>query len=242
MVQKVDRKMKTMTNRGIFFLLLLGFVFSCPLLGAERLPAKDIVIIDPAHGGDDKGVKVADDQYEKGITLKIAQMLQNELLASGNVTVQLTRAADKDMPMANRIKMAKSDRARMLISIHINAGFGKKAGGYEIYFPGFNKVPAGAGGAEGIIRDMEGNKHLNESVALAQSIMRNLQQIFPRKERGLRDAPVPVLEGLDLPAVAVEIGFATNTEDKKIITEEKGQKAVALALSKGVREFLRQRN
>jgi N-acetylmuramoyl-L-alanine amidase len=231
---------------NIIFLLLMGLMFAWPLFGAERLPVKDIVVIDPAHGGDDKGVKLADDQNEKDITLKIAQALHKELQASGNITVKLTRTADRDVPVAERIKMVQSAGARMLISLHINAGFGKKAAGYEVYFPGFNTAPivknGGKNGAAGIIKDMAGNKHLNGSVALAQSIMRNLQDLFPRKERGLRDAPVPVLEGLALPAVAVEIGFATNLEDKKIITDEKGQKAVVQALSKSIREFLRERS
>lgn len=238
----MDRKMKTMKCGSIFFLLLAGLIFSWPLDGAERRSVKDIVIIDPAHGGGDQGVKLSDDQYEKDITLKIAQALQKELQASGNIMVQLTRTGDRDVPVAERIKMVRSAGARMLISLHVNAGFGKKATGYEVYFPGFNTAPDGNKGAAGIIKDMEGNKHLNESVALAQNVMRNLQNIFPRKERGLRDAPVPVLEGLALPAVAVEIGFATNAEDKKIITDEKGQNAVAQALSKSVIEFLQHRN
>jgi len=144
--------------------------------------------------------------------------------------------------VADRVKMAQSARARILMSIHVNAGFGKKATGYEVYFPGFDKSPAADGGATGIIKDMEGNKHLNASVALARSVMRNLQTVFPRKERGLRDAAVPILEGLTMPAVVVEVGFATNTEDRDIFTEEKGQKAIAQALSKAIREFLRQRN
>lgn len=238
----MDKMKKTVTYGTIFLLLLLGFVSSGPLFGAERPSVKDIVIIDPAHGGDDKGVKIANDQYEKDITLKIAQALQNALQAMGNVSVLLTRTADKDVTVADRVKMAQTAGARMLISLHLNAGFGKKATGFEVYFPGFSKAPAGNGGATGIIKDMEGNKHLNESVALAQSVMRNLQAVFPRKERGLRDAAVPVLEGLAMPAVAVEIGFATNMEDKNIITDEKGQKSIAQALGKAIREFLRQRN
>jgi N-acetylmuramoyl-L-alanine amidase len=231
--------MKAMKRVIIFFPLLLGLVFCAPLFGAERPAVNDTVFIDPAHGGDDKGVKLTDDLYEKDVTLKIAQMLQNELKAGGFAAVQLTRTADKDVSVADRIKMVQSVRASMLISIHINAGFGKKAAGYEVYFPGFNAAPAG--GAAGIIKDMEGNKHLNESVLLAQQVMRNLQELYPRKERGLRDAQVPVLAGLALPAVAVEIGFATNAEDRKIITDEKGQKAVAQALGKSIREFLRKR-
>lgn len=237
------RKITALKGKNIFFLLLMGLIFSCPLAAVERIPAKNIVIIDPAHGGDDRGVKLTDNQNEKDITLKIAQALQNKLQADGKTSVQLTRTDDRDVPVAERIKIVRAAAgARMLISLHINAGFGKKATGYEVYFPGFTTAPAGNNGAAGIIKDMQGNKYLNESVALAQDIMHNLQNLFPRKERGLRDAPVPILEGLTLPAVVVEIGFATNPEDKKIITDEKEQQAVAQALDKSVREFLHYRN
>lgn len=234
----MDGKLTVRKWGSIFFLLLAGLFYGWPLAAAERLPGKSIVIIDPAHGGGDKGVKLSDDLYEKDITLKIARALLKDLQASGNATGQLTRTDDRDLPVADRIKMVRSAGAKLLISIHINAGFGKKAAGYEVYFPGFNAPSAGNGGATGIIKDMQGNKYQNESVALAQSVMRNLQKLFPRKDRGLREASVPILEGLNLPAVAVEIGFSTNLEDKKIITDEKGQKAVAQALSKSVGEFL----
>jgi len=234
--------MRAMKYGSIFFLVLLQLNLSWLLSAAERLPVKNIVVIDPGHGGDDKGVKLSDDQFEKHITLKIAQALQKELQTGGNTTVQLTRTGDKDITAEERIKLVRSSGARMLISLHVNAGFGKKATGYEVYFPGFNSAPAGNEGAPGIIKDMEGNKYLNESVALAQIIMRNLQNVFPRKDRGLRNAPVPVLDGLTLPAVAVEIGFATNLEDKNVMSDEKGQKAVALALGKSVREFLSRRH
>jgi N-acetylmuramoyl-L-alanine amidase len=63
--------------------------------------------------------------------------------------------------------------------------------------------------------------------------------VFPGKDRQLRDTPALILEGLTLPAVVVEIGFATSKEDKKTLADEKGRRAIAQALSRGVREFLR---
>ena len=225
--------------KGSYFLvfLLAGLFLSFPLYGAESFP---VVVIDPAHGGDDLGVKLSDSRHEKDITLQIALELQKELMTAGNIKVQLTRTADRDVSIAERNKMVQATKARMMLSIHVNAGFGPKAAGYEVYFPGFKAIPVDKkNGAAGIINDMTGNRHLNESVALAQDILRKLQTVFPRKERGLREAPVPILEGLSLPAVAVEIGFATNLEDKKAISDENIQKLVAKALSKSILEFMR---
>lgn len=231
-------KTKAINYICIFIILLLGFFLALPLSYAERPRPNNIVVIDPAHGGGDDGVKISGKDWEKDITLKLALALEKEL-RRGNIPVLLTRADDRDVPVAERIKIASTVGARLLISIHVNAGFGRQAAGYEVYFPGFTDLPVGKDGAAEIIKDMVGNKYLNESVALAQDILRNLQDVFPRKDRGLRNAPLPLFEGVVLPVVAVEVGFATNLEDRKIITEEQGQQAVAHALSKSIREFMR---
>jgi len=48
-----------------------------------------------------------------------------------------------------------------------------------------------------------------------------MENVFPRKGRGLRDAPMPILGDLSIPAVVLEVGFATNTDDRKKILNEK---------------------
>ncbi len=237
-VEVVDRETRGIKYGSILVILFLGIFIALPLFGAERPHSSNLVVIDPAHGGEDAGVKLSGSQYEKDVTLKIALALEKELRVGKNIPVLLTRMADRNVPLAERLKLIHAAGARMLISIHVNAGFGRQAGGYEVYFPGFHNHPAGKNGAAEIIDDMVGNKHLNESVALAQDILRNLQEVFPHEERGLREAPLPLLEGLALPAAVVEVGFATNPEDKKIITADQGQKAIARALNKSIREFL----
>jgi len=238
LIEKVQAKKKDM-RYGIILFLLMALFFSPPPSRAEQAPAKYLVVIDPAHGGSDRGVESSDKECEKDIVLKIAVALQKELQIDRNVRVQLTRTSDVAMSIAERIKVIRASGAGMFISLHINAGFGKKAAGYEVYFPGFKAASSNKNGASEIVRDMAENKHLNDSVALAQVIRRNLQNVFPRKDRDLRDAPMAILEGLSLPAVVVEIGFATNPEDKKTLVDENGRKMIAQALSKSIKEFLR---
>ncbi len=216
----------------MFFLILV------PILMVQATQAKRLVIIDAAHGGADAGVMVTDKIQEKEITLILAQLLQKELAKSPDIQTQLTRTSDKTISNAERIKMVKAASGEVLfISLHVNAGFGNKATGYEIFFPGFKTPATDQNESKAILKDMEQNKYLNDSVRLAQMIQRNMENVFPRKGRGLRDAPMPILGDLSIPAVVLEVGFATNTDDRKKILNEKTQQAIAQALAKGIRDY-----
>ena len=132
-------------------------------------------------------------------------------------------------------------QADLFISLHVNAGFDKEASGYELYFPGFGGQEAARGASRGesaaIVRDMVRTKHLNEGVRFAQILQKRLDPVFPRMDRGLREAPVPVLQNLSIPAVVLEIGFSTNPGDRKKLQEESVQAAVAKAIAESIREF-----
>ncbi|NTW17183.1 MAG: N-acetylmuramoyl-L-alanine amidase [Syntrophaceae bacterium] len=229
-------KMKVWSLRVFLSLLVLAM---CALSDAVAQPPQraHVVIIDPAHGGDDSGVKVSDKEYEKDITLAIALSLKKELEKIGNIRVQLTRSSDKLVPFSERRKTAASARGELFVSIHVNAGFGKTSSGYEVYFPGVRDAQAEQSNSKEILKDMARNKSLNDSIRLAQLIQKNMDGVFPRKSRGIRDASVPVLEGLSIPAVLVEIGFATNPEDRKKMTDGSTQNSVARALYQSIKDF-----
>ena len=196
------------------------------------------IIIDPAHGGIDEGVKITDKINEKDITLVIAHELQKELSIESNIRVILTRNSDTDISAEKLNKIVRENKPDFFISIHINKGFGKHASGFELYYPGFGNDTAG-GKKE--IKDLSNERinQLNKSVRMAQLIQRNLGSIFARKGRGLREADTPRLEGLSVPALIVEIGFASNSDDRKKILSEKMQKEIAQSLAKGIKLFYR---
>jgi len=229
-------KMKVWSLRVFLSLLVLAM---CALSAAVAQPPQHahVVIIDPAHGGDDSGVKVSDKEYEKDITLAIALSLKKELEKIGNIRVQLTRSSDKLVPFSDRRKIAASARGELFVSIHVNAGFGKTSSGYEVYFPGVRDAQAEQSNSKEILKDMARNKSLNDSIRLAQLIQKNMDGVFPRKSRGIRDASIPVLEGLSIPAVVVEIGFATNPDDRKKMTDGSTQNSIARALYQSIKDF-----
>jgi len=219
---------------GLCVFVAVGLAIPC--LYAKTPQEKKVVIIDAAHGGSDSGVGLSGGVKEKDLTLQIAQMVEKDLAQSGQFQIRLTRTADTTMSMEDRLKVIRAAKADIVVSLHVNAGFDKNSSGYEVYFPGFKSLPGGQNDSKAILKDMVKNKYLNDSVRLAQMIGKNLAVIFPHKDRGLRDAPVPLLEGLTIPAVVVEMGFATNENDRNLLLNATTKQALAKALSKGIRE------
>ncbi|OGP91361.1 MAG: hypothetical protein A2031_03185 [Deltaproteobacteria bacterium RBG_19FT_COMBO_43_11] len=221
---------------------LMGvLVIAAFIWGANSLSAageKHLIVIDPAHGGKDTGVKMKNKVYEKDITLVIALALQKELAKEGNTQVILTRDSDIELSLEERKKILEKIRPGFLLSLHVNSGFGRNASGFELYYPGFK------GETVAKKEDKDGasqarNKHLNESVRMAHLIQKNLDTLFPRKGRGLREADLPIMDELFIPALVVEMGFATNSEDKNKLLSPKTQVEIAKALSKGIKSFFR---
>jgi len=223
---------------GVFTLAVILFCL-IPMAGSGA-PQRNsyTILLDPAHGGDDPGV-MSDKLREKELTLKLALLVREEAQKITGLQVQLTRSTDRTLSIAERVKSAGTMKADAMLSLHVNAGFGKKASGYEVYFPGFRQSVPGGGDSSPIIKDMARNTSLNDSVRLAQRIQSALETVFPRKGRGLRDAPSPLLDGLTIPGLVVEIGFATDPDDRKRLTSEQTQRAVARALVTGIRDYFR---
>ena len=59
---------------------------------------------------------------------------------------------------------------------------------------------------------------------------------FP--SRGVRRQPLKVLYATDMPSVLTEIGFMSNPADLKYITSEKGQKEIAGAIFRAVKQYV----
>jgi N-acetylmuramoyl-L-alanine amidase len=225
---------------------LCGFLFfMVPFFIADVRPAfadsSCTVLIDPAHGGDDAGVKVSRKGVEKNITLAVALALKKHLEeGDGKIAVCLTRTEDISLSVDERIRMAEQWKPRLLISLHVNGGFGVSASGYEISLPPrHNAGESAKSGAVTAGNDGEKARHLNRSIRLAQSLQKSLEEVFPRKGRGIREAPIPLLSVLHAPSVCVELAFLTNEADRDRILSAKTQKDVVQALAKGIREYLK---
>jgi N-acetylmuramoyl-L-alanine amidase len=219
-------------------LVMAGSGWTSGETAAQQGQPGKTIIIDAGHGGADLGVKVSDKAAEKDVNLRIAMALQKELNRTGYKHVVLTRSTDREVPLKERIQLIKNNDPLLVISIHANGGFGNKAKGYEIYFPGFRTDKEGRSEPAAIIKDMTKNKHLNDTVRLTQYVQKYLDGVFPKENRGLREAPIPLLEGINVPAMVIEIGFLTSKENRSKLAEDKVHQEIAKAISRGIKEGL----
>jgi N-acetylmuramoyl-L-alanine amidase len=222
----------------LIFIVLISF-FICAAVVMSATGKKRIIVIDPAHGGKEQGIRLTNDVAEKDITLAVALSMKKELSVEKNLEVILTRDSDKTIDLEDREKSIEKIKPDFVISLHVNGGFGKNASGFELYYPEYNENKMKE---KKTIKDETKqlkNKCQNDTLTMAKNIQDNLNILFPRKGRGLRKADLPVIDGLLIPALAVEMNFATNPEDKKKMLSLKTQTDISKALAKSVKTFFR---
>lgn len=216
--------------------VLLSLLAVCLTGGwAQGQGTKPVVLIDPAHGGKETGVLGVDNVAEKDLTLAIALALQKELAKDGSLDVRLTRTSDEALSIDDRKANILKVKPALVLSLHVNAGFGKTSSGFELYYPGFKGLETA--GKDAKTGDASPNRHLNDTVKLARLVQKNLDGLFPRKSRGLREAGVPLAAGLSVPVLVVELGFVTNADEKKKLVSGKTQAEITKALARSIKSF-----
>ena len=123
-----------------FLAVAFPLISVLPVQAAERLqeiPQKPVIVIDPGHGGDNLGT-IENGHEEKSMTLTTALAMYEELCSYENVEVYLTRSADVDMKIEDRVIFAAEKNADFLFSIHYNASENHELFGSEIWVSAFS--------------------------------------------------------------------------------------------------------
>jgi N-acetylmuramoyl-L-alanine amidase len=245
--------------------LLLGATAFALLTGAA--PGLDVVVIDPGHGGTNMGApaRAAGSGWEKEHTLRIARRVADHLRAEG-VTVHLTRWADVDMTLANRVRYANAHKADVFVSIHLNSTEKPGPVGHETFFLALESsdeaarrlaayenqdaspAPPSPGSAvpgdgerdpavTDILRDLGQNQAHEDAQALAAAIQRRMVAQSPFPDRGVLQAPFNVLMGAAMPAVVVEAGFLNHPKEGLFVTSEDGHARIARGVADGILDF-----
>ena len=95
-----------------------------------------VVVIDPGHGGHDRGGMPGQRLAEKGFTLDTAQRLARLLENVTGIKVVLTRDDDTSVSLTERTNIANqyAGRDAVFVSIQCNAGRREGAYGIETYY------------------------------------------------------------------------------------------------------------
>jgi len=221
----------------------------------------DSVVIDPGHGGKDKGAIGPSNIYEKDVNLAICKKLGKLIEEKMGVRVIYTREEDDFIPLWKRTKIANESGGKIFISIHANASpKSKNAKGFETYLlrPGKSQDAMEVALRENevikmekderkyknfsdpqnlILATMAQNEFLKESEVLADLIQKSLDKKLTSPNRGVKQAGFYVLVGASMPNVLVETGFLSNKQEAKMLAKSSYQKKIAEGIFEALLDF-----
>lgn len=216
------------------------------------------IMIDPGHGGSDPGSVGKMGTREKDITLDIAIRLRERLKKCGHYNVLMTREHDISIPLNRRVELARSSKADLFISIHLNYLPSKPINIIETYYFGpssDNKIlklvehensgsQYGLSDFKEIIEKIGDTLKFQESKELAASIQKNLFLNIKKQDENVQDfgikrAPFLVLLGVDVPAVLTEVSCLSNREEEMQFSTESYRENIARYLEAGILDYLK---
>ena len=191
-------------------------------------PPRMLVIIDPAHGGDDPGATLGNGLLEKDVTLAIARRVRAELDQRGIASL-LLRDGDANPSLDQRALDANTSHAALYICIHATS-FGTGVNLYSARFGPDVKVPA-----HGFLPwDTAQAAYLQQSHNLEASVVSELEsrQVHSLPlESGLRP-----LRNIAKPAIVIEVAEPASTPEpmENGLTSIAYQQEIASAIANGV--------
>lgn len=226
---------------------------------APRRAEKPLIVIDAGHGGNDPGASGASAR-EKTVTLAAALALKNELERTGRYRVRLTRDDDRYVDLYRRVAIARQADADLFISLHADAGADPALRGASVYTlseqgagravreftRGDNwhrelHLPGRDPSVDRILLDMTQRATQNRSAQFARVLLTHLEgSETPLLRRSHRDAGLAVLLAPDVPAVLLEMGFITNPEDERMLTDERARRRLMKTVADGIDRYFRQ--
>ena len=90
-----------------------------------------------------------------------------------------------------------------------------------------------------ILWDLAQNQHLAASERLAEIIQADFNRLLGVTTRGVKQAPLRVLIGVNAPAVLVEVAFITNPDEEKKLASEEFRRQTAETLAGSLDTFFR---
>ena len=198
------------------------------------------VVLDPGHGGDDKGTTSPRSIQEKKIVLDVANRVRNRLEARG-INVELTRENDRNLDLETRSRKAAALKADLFISIHANsAGPNRSVRGAETFvlsLPGHYSSNSYGGGK--LPSDSNnGNRYDVANMVLGYRIQQNLIRATGQEDRGVKRARFEVLRDAPCPAALVEMAFLSNPKDEAIAIDPAGRDRIAHGIADGIAAYL----
>ncbi len=210
---------------SMFVLAREGAVYVTSLQVENK--SRACVVIDAGHGGSDPGKVGINNQLEKEINLKIAEILKDFLQAEG-IEVVMTRESDaglydegasnkKVQDMKRRLEIIEKADPVIVVSIHQNSYHEEYVKGAQVFY----------------YTTSESSRQLAEVI---QEQLRSLDPDNRREAKG--NDSYFLLKKTSKPIVIVECGFLSNREEAEKLSSALFQEKMAWNIHMGIMKYL----
>lgn len=172
------------------------------------------IVLDAGHGGYDPGAVSDTDQFEKELTLQTAKRLEEKLTAAG-ANVVLTRSDDRHVSLSSRMSIANGGDHDAFISIHYDSSHHSEAEGFTTFY------------------------HHEHQFDLANEINQALEASISLRNRGTQEGNYYVIRENSLPAILIELGFLSNSEERDHIVTDSYQERAVDSIYKGLQSYFK---
>lgn len=202
-------------ERLLVFAFFVLSVMPINCFGQANYGNKNIILIDPGHGGIDLGAIGVNGIKEKDVVLKIAKEIVtlNKNLFGKSYEIYLSRYSDTLITLKDRASLAAKLKADLFVSIHCNHSDNPNIKGIEVYGP-------------------KKGRYLRESTQMAYQLQQGLRKHIGFKSRGVKFANFQVLrETADYcNTVLLELGYLSNADEAEHFLEKESITAIALSV------------
>jgi N-acetylmuramoyl-L-alanine amidase len=193
--------------RYTFYLLFLFIALSIHLQAQVKT-----IVIDPGHGGKDKG-STWDTLLEKDLILDFAKYFEG-IDCGPEYRIEFLRTSDEYFTLNGRVQKINELKPHCIISLHHSMNIDSLQSGVQVFY-------------------CRENYNEKASLALANKVIK----LFP-KDIPIINSPEHanflVLRDVNCPGILLEIGYMTSEHDRNIILSEDYRKRVASAIIQAI--------
>ena len=189
-------------------LTLLG---ACAFAAVAQAKNFRTVVIDPGHGGHDKGGQWGR-VYEKHLALDTALRLEVHLKKMGFNTF-VTRRSDYFISLPQRVTIANRYKNAIFVSVHYNYTWKQQVSGLETFY------------------------NRSDSRKLAQFVQQGMINRVHCIDRGAKYARFYVIRHTEIPSVLAECGFVSNQTERDRMKSAWYRDTLARGIADGIQRF-----
>ena len=216
------RKIKLcMTLILLIGVILLSRKLSQIVTNEDVTIKKQVIVIDPGHGGEDPGKVGVNGALEKDLNLLVAKKVKDKLEAQG-MEVVMTREEDvmqggKVEDLEKRIKLIEQTKPELVVGIHQNSFTDPNVKGAQVFY----------------------YSESEEGKAAATIMQDELKVVDSENTREIKgNSSFFMLKKSKAPTIIVECGFLSNQEEAEYLVTNEYQEQLANAICSGIVKWL----